>query len=286
MVGFTRAMNDEGVATLRFNFPYMEGGQRGRRTGRRSRSRRGARPSTCAAARARGDGEPVWASGKSLRRPDGVDGGGRGACRRPDSSSSATRCIRRASPSGSATSTCTAITVPMLFLAGHADPFATPARAGTRDRRSSAAARHAAPDRGRRPLVRGPGRQARSRARSPPRSRRSWRRSCVSTGERDVLMPRKNRRNPEYFEAPEAPPARADAPMWAAGARVRRPARGRPEGVPVPGLRPHGACRELAPRRRARRRRRRPAALAHRVLAHGAPAPGLVIVRRPRGWTS
>ena len=28
-------------------------------------------------------------------------------------------------------------------------------------------------------------------------------------------MPRKNRRNPEFFQAPEAPPARADAPLWA-----------------------------------------------------------------------
>ena len=33
--------------------------------------------------------------------------------------------------------------------------------------------------------------------------------------ERSALMPRKNRRNPEYFQAPEAPPARADAPLWA-----------------------------------------------------------------------
>ena len=24
MVGFSRAMNDDGVATLRFNFPYMD----------------------------------------------------------------------------------------------------------------------------------------------------------------------------------------------------------------------------------------------------------------------
>ena len=29
-------------------------------------------------------------------------------------------------------------------------------------------------------------------------------------------MPRKNRRDLSYFEAPEAPPARADAPPWAA----------------------------------------------------------------------
>src|SRR6266581_544443 len=28
LVGFTRAMNDLGVATLRFNFPYMEAGRR------------------------------------------------------------------------------------------------------------------------------------------------------------------------------------------------------------------------------------------------------------------
>lgn len=29
-------------------------------------------------------------------------------------------------------------------------------------------------------------------------------------------MPRRNRRDPGYFEQPEAPPARADAPPWAA----------------------------------------------------------------------
>jgi Predicted hydrolase of the alpha/beta-hydrolase fold len=28
MVGFARAMNDEGFATLRFNFPYIENGRR------------------------------------------------------------------------------------------------------------------------------------------------------------------------------------------------------------------------------------------------------------------
>ena len=28
MVGFTRAMNDAGFATLRFNFPYIENGRR------------------------------------------------------------------------------------------------------------------------------------------------------------------------------------------------------------------------------------------------------------------
>ena len=36
-------------------------------------------------------------------------------------------------------------------------------------------------------------------------------------------MPRKNRRDPQYFEKPEAPPARAAAPDWAevAGFDVR-----------------------------------------------------------------
>jgi len=28
-------------------------------------------------------------------------------------------------------------------------------------------------------------------------------------------MPRKNRRDPQFFEKPEAPPARSDAPQWA-----------------------------------------------------------------------
>jgi len=28
-------------------------------------------------------------------------------------------------------------------------------------------------------------------------------------------MPRRNRRDPDFFAAPEAPPARADAPVWA-----------------------------------------------------------------------
>lgn len=34
-------------------------------------------------------------------------------------------------------------------------------------------------------------------------------------GERELPMPRKNRRDPQFYEAPEAPPARADAPIWA-----------------------------------------------------------------------
>ena len=63
MVGFTRAMNDEGFATLRFNFPYIENGRRSPdpapflQEGWRA---------AFDAAKARAKGEPVWAGGKSL----------------------------------------------------------------------------------------------------------------------------------------------------------------------------------------------------------------------------
>ena len=68
------------------------------------------------------------------------------------------------------------------------------------------------PDRGRRPFVRTSRGRSATRARSP----RRWRRSMSALiRERMQLMPRKNRRNPEFFQAPEAPPARADAPLWA-----------------------------------------------------------------------
>jgi uncharacterized protein len=66
MVGFTRGMNDEGVATLRFNFPYMEG----------EKKRAPDRPPVaiaawnaafaCARSRSAGEDEPIWASGKSF----------------------------------------------------------------------------------------------------------------------------------------------------------------------------------------------------------------------------
>ena len=58
-----------------------------------------------------------------------------------------------------------------------------------------------------------------------------------------------------------------------AGAGLRRPPRRRPEGVPVSGMRPHRARRGLAPGRGARGRRRRPPALAHGVLEARAQAP-------------
>jgi predicted alpha/beta-hydrolase family hydrolase len=63
MVGFTRAMNDEGIATLRFNFPYIESGRRApdpapflEETWR----------AAFAVASGRAKGGPVWAGGKSM----------------------------------------------------------------------------------------------------------------------------------------------------------------------------------------------------------------------------
>jgi predicted alpha/beta-hydrolase family hydrolase len=63
LVGFTRACVDEGITTLRFNFPYIEGGRRSPDT---EAVLRDAWRAAFDAAGARRKGEPVWASGKSL----------------------------------------------------------------------------------------------------------------------------------------------------------------------------------------------------------------------------
>ena len=64
MSGFTRAMNDEGAATLRFNFPYIERGSRS--TDRAPVAVDAWRAAfEAAVTRAKAD-EPVWASGKSF----------------------------------------------------------------------------------------------------------------------------------------------------------------------------------------------------------------------------
>ena len=64
LVGFTRAMNDEGVATLRFNFVYMEAGKRS--PDRAPVAVATWRAATEEATRRAKPGEPVWASGKSF----------------------------------------------------------------------------------------------------------------------------------------------------------------------------------------------------------------------------
>lgn len=127
MVGFSRAMNDLGVATLRFNFPYME-------AGRRSPDRP---PVAIAAWRAAFDaavarahaGEPVWASGKSfggrmasVAVAEGMPAAGLVFLGYPLHPPGKPASVRDEHLYG--------IEVPMLFLQGTKDPFATPAVLG------------------------------------------------------------------------------------------------------------------------------------------------------------
>jgi uncharacterized protein len=123
MSGFARAIADEGVATLRCNFPYME-------AGRRSPDRPPIAVATVTAAfeeataRA-GDGEPVWMGGKSfggrmasVAVSEGVPAAGLvflGYPLHPPGKPDRVRDEHLAD-----------IDVPMLFLQGTKDPFATP----------------------------------------------------------------------------------------------------------------------------------------------------------------
>ncbi|MDQ0756578.1 alpha/beta family hydrolase [Arthrobacter sp. B3I4] len=61
--GFTGALNDDGVATLRFNFPYREAG---RKFPDRPPAAIAAWRAAMDAAAARSEGEPLWAAGKSF----------------------------------------------------------------------------------------------------------------------------------------------------------------------------------------------------------------------------
>ena len=61
--GFTAALNDDGVATLRFNFPYREAGKK---FPDRPPVAIAAWRAVMDAARDRSEGEPVWAAGKSF----------------------------------------------------------------------------------------------------------------------------------------------------------------------------------------------------------------------------
>jgi len=127
MVGFSRAMNDLGVATLRFNFPYMD-------AGRRSPDRQPVAVTTwraafdVAVARASG-GEPVWASGKSF--------GGRMASVAVAEGMPAAGLVflgyplhPPGKPERVRDEHLYVLEVSMLFLQGTKDPFATPAVLG------------------------------------------------------------------------------------------------------------------------------------------------------------
>jgi uncharacterized protein len=123
IAGFARACADEGLATLRFNFPYIE---RGRRSPDPEAVLRDAWRAVFEVASTRAKSEPVWASGKSL--------GGRIA-----SMCAADGEIRPAGvvflgyplhppgkPERARDEHLSRIEVPMLFLQGTSDPFASP----------------------------------------------------------------------------------------------------------------------------------------------------------------
>jgi predicted alpha/beta-hydrolase family hydrolase len=122
MVGATRGLNDQGIATLRFNFSYME-------AGRRSPDRAPVAIATWRAAfdaaRARaGADEPVWASGKSF--------GGRMASMAVAEGMPAAGLVflgyplhAPGKPDRVRDEHLYEIAVPMLFVQGTSDPFAS-----------------------------------------------------------------------------------------------------------------------------------------------------------------
>ncbi len=122
MSGFARAMNDEGLATMRFNFPYVENGRKApdpapflQETWRAAFS----------AAAARAKSEPVWAGGKSLggriasmAAAEGMQAAGLVFLGYPLHPPGRPERIRDEHLYG--------IRAPMIFVEGTRDPFATP----------------------------------------------------------------------------------------------------------------------------------------------------------------
>ncbi|MDQ5863075.1 MAG: dienelactone hydrolase family protein [Actinomycetota bacterium] len=123
--GFTRALNDDGVATLRFNFPYREAG---RKFPDRPPAAIAAWRAAMDAARTRSpsEGEPVWAAGKSF--------GGRMASMAVAEGMPAAGLIYLGyplhppgRPEKLRDEHLYGLDLPMLFLQGTRDTFATPA---------------------------------------------------------------------------------------------------------------------------------------------------------------
>lgn len=124
--GFTRALNHDGVATLRFNFPYREAGRKfpdrppaaiaAWRAAMDEATRRGAE---------HGDTGPVWAAGKSfggrmasMAVAEGMDTAGLVYLGYPLHPPGKPEKLRDEHLYG--------LTLPMLFLQGTHDTFATP----------------------------------------------------------------------------------------------------------------------------------------------------------------
>jgi predicted alpha/beta-hydrolase family hydrolase len=120
LVGFTRALNQGGISTLRFNFPYTESG---RKSPDSERTLRDTWLSAFEAASGRSGGKPVLAGGKSLGGriasmcvADGMPAAGLVFLGYPLHPPGRPERVRDEHLYG--------IEVPMLFLQGTADPFA------------------------------------------------------------------------------------------------------------------------------------------------------------------
>ncbi|WP_426303332.1 alpha/beta family hydrolase [Arthrobacter sp. R-11] len=122
MGGFVRALNDDGAATLRFNFPYREAG---RKFPDRPPLAIATWRAAMAEAQARSAGEPLWAAGKSfggrmasMAVADGMPAAGLIYLGYPLHPPGKPDKLRDEHLYG--------ITVPMLFLQGTKDTFMTP----------------------------------------------------------------------------------------------------------------------------------------------------------------
>lgn len=120
--GFTAALNDDGVATLRFNFPYREAG---RRFPDRPPAAIAAWRAVMEAAAARSEGEPLWAGGKSfggrmasMAVAEGMPAAGLVYLGYPLHPPGKPEKLRDEHLYG--------LKLPMLFLQGSRDTFATP----------------------------------------------------------------------------------------------------------------------------------------------------------------
>lgn len=127
MSGFTRALNAEGVATLRFNFPYREAGRKfpDRPPAAIAAWRAAVAAASDLARDAGADTEPIWAAGKSfggrmasMAVADGLDVAGLVYLGYP--------LHPPGNPSKLRDEHLYGLTAPMLFLQGTNDPFASP----------------------------------------------------------------------------------------------------------------------------------------------------------------
>jgi predicted alpha/beta-hydrolase family hydrolase len=124
--GFSDALNGLGLATLRFNFPYLEAGRKfPDRPPAAIAAWRAAMDTARAQAEANGDSGPVWAAGKSfggrmasMAVADGMEATGLVYLGYPLHAPGKPEKLRDEHLYG--------ITAPMLFLQGTRDTFATP----------------------------------------------------------------------------------------------------------------------------------------------------------------